>query len=234
MAIRLTTTRQSAQLNGLKILVYGQSGAGKTRLISTADATPLIISAEAGLLSLRDTDFPVIEVSSIDDVHEAYRFVTESAEAKPFDWICLDSISEIAEVVLAAEKRATKDPRQAYGALQDAMGGLIRAFRDLAGKNVYFSAKMERIKDEQTGGVMYAPSMPGQRLGQQLPYWFDETFCLRVEKGPEGDLQRWLQTAGDFNFVAKDRSGALAPFEAPNLAAIKAKILHQPTDGATS
>lgn len=224
MAIKLTTTRQSAANNGVKILVHGPAGAGKTMLCATTDAPTVIISAEAGLLSLRNTDIPVIEVTSIQDVQDAYQFITESADAKDFKWVCLDSISEIAEVCLANEKRATKDPRQAYGALQEHMAHLIRAFRDLPGRNVYFSCKQERIKDEQTGSIFYGPSLPGQKLGQGIAYFFDEVFALRVEKDPEGNPYRALQTGRDFNFEAKDRSGALDPFEAPNLAAIAAKI----------
>jgi phage nucleotide-binding protein len=232
MAIKLTTTRESAQLNGVKILVYGAAGSGKTTLCATTGGTPLIISAEAGLLSLRQHDFAVIEVGSIEDVHEAYRFVTESADAKPFDWIVLDSVSEIAEQVLGAEKRATKDPRAAYGALSDRMQELIRAFRDLPGRNVYVSAKQERVKDDISGAMLYAPSAPGQRVGQALPYFFDEVLALRVERDPEGNPTRWLQTAADFQYVAKDRSGALDPFELPNLAAIAAKILNPTQPGA--
>ncbi len=224
MAITLTTTRQAAASNGVKVLVHGPAGAGKTVLCATTEAPTVIISAEAGLLSLRNTDIPVIEVTSIQDVQDAYQFITESAEAKDFQWVCLDSISEIAEVCLAREKAATKDPRQAYGALQEHMAHLIRAFRDLAGRNVYFSCKQERIKDEQTGAIFYGPSLPGQKLGQGIAYFFDEVFALRVEKDPEGNPYRALQTGRDFNFEAKDRSGALDPFEPPNLAAIAAKI----------
>ena len=51
MALKFTTTNQAAQLHGVKALVYGPSGAGKTTLCATAPA-PIIISAEAGLLSL--------------------------------------------------------------------------------------------------------------------------------------------------------------------------------------
>ena len=39
---------------------------------------------------------------------------------------------------------------------------------------------------------------------------------------------RALQTQPDFQYGAKDRSGALDAFEPPNLAAIAAKITHQP------
>jgi len=229
MAVRLTTTRDAAQLNGLKICVYGQAGAGKTRLAATAEEPTIIISAEAGLLSLRDLDIPVIEVDSIEDVHEAYTFIANSDEAKHFRWVCLDSVSEIAEVVLGVEKAATKDPRHAYGALAERMGELLRAFRDLPGRNVYMSAKLERQKDDLTGAMLYTPAMPGQRLGQALPYLFDEVFAMRVEKDPDGNPTRWLQTGADLQYSAKDRSGALDMFEPPSLAAIARKIL-QPTD----
>lgn len=230
MAIKLTTTRQSAADNGVKIMVHGPAGAGKTVLCATTEAPTVIISAEAGLLSLRNTDIPVIEVKTIQDVQDAYQFITEAAEAKDFRWVCLDSISEIAEVCLMNEKNQMVngkkvDPRQAYGALQEHMSHLIRAFRDLPGRNVYFSCKQERIKDEQTGSIFYGPSLPGQKLGQGIAYFFDEVFALRVEKDPEGNPYRALQTGRDFNFEAKDRSGALDPFEAPNLAAIAAKII---------
>jgi hypothetical protein len=223
MAVKLINSRDAARVNGVKILVYGQAGAGKTRLCATAP-NPVIISAESGLLSLREFDLPVIEVSTIADVHEAYKFLAESEEGSQFASVCLDSISEIAEVVLAAEKKATRDPRQAYGALQEQMAELLRAFRDLPGRNVYMSAKIERSKDETTGAMLYAPSMPGQRLGQSLPYLFDEVFALRVEKDTEGRPTRWLQTQADFQYAAKDRSGALDACEAPDLGAVINKI----------
>lgn len=223
MAVQLKSTRDAAATQGIKILVHGPAGSGKTKLCATAPGKPIIISAEAGLLSLRDVDIPVIEVASIADVHEAYQFLL-SDEGRVFDWVCIDSISEIAEVVLNTEKKNTKDPRQAYGALAEQMTDLVRAFRDLPGRNVYMSCKQERTKDEATGALLYGPSAPGQRMAQALPYFFDEVFALRVEKDPEGNTTRWLQTGRDFTHEAKDRSGALDPFELPDLAAIARKI----------
>jgi phage nucleotide-binding protein len=230
MAIKLTTTSQAAVDNGIKVLVHGPAGAGKTSLCATTGEPTVIISAEAGLLSLRGHDIPVIEVKSLADVHEAYGFITQSSEAKPFRWVCLDSISEIAEVCLAHEKSKTKDPRAAYGALQDEMGALIRAFRDLPGKNVYFSSKQERKEDQTSGAQLYYPSLPGAKLGQGIGYFFDEVFALRVEKDAEGNMQRWLQTQPDHQWAAKDRSGVLEVWEAPALSAIAGKIMQQPTN----
>ena len=220
MAIKIKRSRDALQ-NAVKLLVYGQAGAGKTSLIPTLPS-PIVLSAEGGLLSIQDADVPFIEVDSMATLREAYQWLASSAEAGQYASIALDSISEIAEVCLNAEKKATKDPRQAYGAMQEQMADIIRAFRDLP-KHVYMSAKLEKAQDEM-GRILYSPSMPGNKTGQQLPYFFDEVLALRVERDAEGNSQRALMTDSDGLWVAKDRSGKLAPWEAPDLGAIIAKI----------
>lgn len=212
-----------ASVHGVKVLVYSEAGVGKTVLCATAPE-PLILSAEAGLLSLRKMRIPVIEIKTIDDLQEAHTFCATSKEAANFQTLCLDSLTEIAEVVLANAKRQVKDPRQAYGELIDKMSMVIRAFRDIPNRNVYMSAKMEPAKDELTGIIKYGPSMPGQKLGPQLPYFFDEVFRLGIGKTQQGELFRFLQTQPDLQYVAKDRSGSLASIEAPDLNAVFAKI----------
>jgi phage nucleotide-binding protein len=221
MAINVKTTGSLAA-NGVKVLVYGQAGAGKTSLIKTLPQ-PIVLSAEGGLLSIQDADLPFIEISDMDTLREAYTWLTQSDEAKGFQSVALDSISEIAEVVLNAEKKATKDPRQAYGAMQEQMADIIRAFRDLPGRHVYMSAKLEKTQDEM-GRVLYAPSMPGNKTGQALPYFFDEVLALRVEKDSDNNTQRALMCDSDGLWLAKDRSGKLDAWEAPDLGAIIAKI----------
>ena len=221
MAINVKTTGSLAA-NGVKVLVYGQAGAGKTTLIKTLP-NPIVLSAEGGLLSIQDADLPYIEISDMDTLHEAYKWLAESDEAKQYQSVALDSISEIAEVVLNAEKKATKDPRQAYGAMQEQMADIIRAFRDLPGRHVYMSAKLEKTQDEM-GRVLYAPSMPGNKAGQALPYFFDEVLALRVEKDGEGVTQRALMCDSDGLWLAKDRSGKLEAWEAPDLGGIITKI----------
>jgi len=221
MAISLRSTKD-VHTNGVKLLVYGQSGAGKTSLIPTLP-NPIVLSAEGGLLSIRDANIPYIEVSSMADIQEAYEWLTKSEEAKKFDSVALDSISEIGEVVLNYERKQTKDPRQAYGAMAEQVSDLIRAFRDISGKNVYFSAKLDKSQDEM-GRMLYAPSMPGNKTGQSLPFFFDEVLALRIEKDADGNIQRALMCESDGLWVAKDRSGKLDAWEAPDLGALITKI----------
>lgn len=211
-------------LDGVNIVVYGMAGAGKTTLIKTLP-NPIIISAEGGLLSLADTDLPYIEVSSYQDLREAYEFCI-SDDCKDFESIAIDSISEISEVILNHEKKATKDGRAAYGETASQVLELMRAFRDISGKNVYFSAKCEKQQDE-TGRLLYSPSMTHNKLTQAVPYLADEVLALRAEKDQEGNLQRALMCVTDGLWQAKDRSGKLDAWESPDLGEVINKIRGQ-------
>lgn len=217
MAIALKRTG-GLSANGVKLLVYGAAGSGKTSLIKSLP-NPVVLSAEGGLLSIQDADLPYLEITSMDDLREAYSWVVESE----YKSVALDSISEIAEVCLNYEKKINKDPRAAYGAMQEQMADIIRAFRDIPNRHVLMTAKLEKTQDEM-GRVLYSPSMPGNKTGQALPYFFDEVLALRIEKDADGNTQRALMCDGDGLWLAKDRSGKLGAWEAPDLNAIIAKI----------
>ena len=103
------------------------------------------------------------------------------------------------------------------------MTDLIRAFRDLSGKNVYMSAKLEKVQDE-SGRILYGPSMPGNKLSQMLPYFFDEVLALRIEKDSEGQTSRALMCESDGLWSAKDRSGKLEAYESADLGLLINKI----------
>ena len=218
MSVNLRST-SSVSSTGVKVLVYGQAGAGKTTLIKTLP-NPIILSAEGGLLSISDTELPFIEISTMADLREAYSWLVDNA--KDFSSVAVDSISEIAEVVLNSEKKLAKDPRQAYGAMQEQMTDLIRAFRDLP-MHVLMTAKLEKTQDEN-GKLLWSPSMPGNKIGQQLPYFFDEVLAMRIEVNSDGVAWHGLKCKGDNSWLAKDRSGKLDEWEEPNLSKIIAKI----------
>lgn len=228
MSILLQSTKQYAA-TGVKVLVYGQAGVGKTTLIKTAP-NPLILSVEGGLLSLQGADIPYIEVHSIVELGEAFMWIQQSQEAAQYKTICLDSLSELAEVCLQENKYIEKDGKKvktdgrlAYGDTGDQVTRLIRCFRDLPGRHVYFSAKLDK-SETQEGARLFAPSMPGKSMTQNLPYYFDEVLALRVVANAEGQPVRVLQTAPDTMWTAKDRSGRLSPMEPADLTYIFDKI----------
>jgi hypothetical protein len=220
----IVSTATASALHGVKCCVYGRAGVGKTVLCATAPS-PFIISAEKGLLSLSRVNLPAVEITSIQELRQIGDWVTQSFEARQFATFCLDSITEIAEKVLATEKARNRDPRKAYGETQDQILVEFRRFRDLAGPNVYFTAKQDIQKDPMGGGVA-RPWMPGQQLPQAMPYFFDEVFQLNVAKDANGQQFRYLRAWPDAYNEAKDRSGKLDEFEPPDLAKVFYKILH--------
>ena len=217
MSILLKSTGD-IHAKGLKVLVYGQAGSGKTTLTKTLPK-PVVLSAEDGLLSLKDDNIPFVEIKNIGDLHDAYSWLKDSDE---FESVVLDSISEIAEVVLAHEKKVNKDGRAAYGEMDVQLSEIIRAFRDL-NMHVLMTAKLEKQQDEM-GRMLYFPSLPGNKTAQKLPYFFDEVLALRIEKDEEGKTQRALMCDSDGLWLAKDRSGKLEAWETPDLGEIIAKI----------
>jgi len=208
--------------DGIKCLVYGKGGIGKTTLMGTAPK-PIVLSCESGMLALADKNIPYIEIQTVEEIYEAYDYLM-SSKGKRYETICLDSVSEIAELVLSDLKKQYKDARQAYGELAEEVTTLVRKFRDIKGKNVIFSAKQKRITDEDTGLTQYVASMPGNNLTNSMPFFFDEVFYMTLHEKDDGKEVRVLKTQTSFDHDAKDRSGKLKKLELPNLTRIFNKI----------
>jgi hypothetical protein len=236
---------------GVKILVYGNAGMGKTVLMATLPMPFVIVSTENGLLSLSvknltkifielglDPDSAaaraqmvkqqrVIIVRNGLQLRRAYEWVTSHmSEFASLGW---DSASETAEVMLLAAKSVKADGRQAYGEVADIIGDYFKKFRDhLPGKHVCVVAKEGSMKDEVTGGIKWGPEFPGKQLGPQSPYWMDETFRIAVATDPATQRPfRYLQTQPNEQFIAKDRSGLLDQFERPDLSFLIDKMTAQ-------
>ena len=150
MAIEFKNPADAVREQGIKMLVYGAAGSGKTVLCATANEPTLIISTEAGLLSIKDAPkrIQIVECNTGEEVDEVLDYLSQN---KLPNWVCIDSISEIAEVVLAEELTKTKAPRKAYGELAVIMTALVKRFRNLH-TNVVMTAKWTRSKTTWPAG----------------------------------------------------------------------------------
>lgn len=215
MKVNIQSTKDVA-LDGIKCVVYGAAGVGKTRLALTVP-DPIILSAENGLLSLRDDNMPFIEIRTIEELEAAYKFCKSTDEYKT---VFIDSISEISENILAEYKKEDKDGRQSYGKMATSVGAMLRNFRRMAGKHVVMIAKERRVEDEESGVVTFEPYIPGKVLPFNLPFLVDELFNMQIDrKGTP-----FLQVKADRKRPCKDRSGALEDKETPDLGGIISKI----------
>lgn len=214
------TLHDSGKINAL---IYGESGAGKTRLALTCDR-PLVISAEGGLMSLQGADIPYIEVTDIKTAREAVKYTTQ--HAAEYGTIVFDSLSEIAEIVLADLMQKTPDPRKVYPEMESAVTRLIRQLRELP-CSVIWIAKQTTVTDD-AGRKSYTPMVPGQKFSDKLPYLLDLVGHLVVDTVQKEDgtvsHRRTLRFVPDGTFTAKDRSGKLPELCPANIQKIIERI----------
>ena len=215
--VKITSTKLTEERK-VKIFAYGKPGSRKTYAIATLP-NPIIISAENGLLSLREHDIPVIEVKTIEDVYDACALIENGG----YESVAVDSISEIASLLLEKEELLHKNGMAAYGEVLKKVTKLVRKFRDLP-LHVYMTAKAEKSQD-QDGRITWAPALTGTKLGPLLQHDFDEVFAARMEQAKDGTPWYGFMTRGDAEWTARDRSGVLEKWEPQDLGAIIDKIV---------
>lgn len=221
---QIYSTQGFAASQGVKALVYAKAGMGKTYLATTCDR-PFVIATEPGLLSLRKYNIPFTQATTVAELHAIADWIRISPNARQFKTFIIDSMSEVLEILLAAERIRVgqKEPRKAYNELLIAALELIRKFRDISGPNVIFLAKEEYSQDEN-GAMMFRPKFPGRAMGIEAPYFFDEVWQLHLYRHTDGKDYRVFRCHPTNQHEAKDRSGALEAMEPAHLDQVFAKI----------
>lgn len=200
---------------GAKAIVYGGPGTGKTPLCTSAPY-PIIAFAEPGLGSVRVYNGPGVITDTYAKMRDFWQWATQSAEARQFQTKCADSISQMAEIVLAEEKVKNKDPRKAYGEMSSKMMEILNWIYYCPHINALLIAKEDQPSDEN--GKMFRPFFPGKDLNVKVPHLYDAVWRLEMVKQPNGTEQRVIRTRSSFNAFARYRFGNLNEIEAADIA----------------
>ncbi len=220
---QLKPASQLAQKFGVKALAYGGPGTGKTPMINTAPK-PVLCVVEPGMLSMRTSNVPAWEAYDADRIDEFFKWLFNSAEAKNFDTVGIDSISQLAEIFLTQELKRNKDGRKAYGEMSRRVMDIVNALYYLPQKHVYLIAKQSVL--DEGGALRKKPYFPGQDLNVKIPHMYDEILHVGLSNVPGMPKPvtaiRCLET---FDVMARDRSGKLAELEPPDLYALFNKAM---------
>lgn len=222
-ANQLRPASQLAQQFGVKCLTYGGPGMGKTPLIQTAPR-PVLCVVEPGMLSMKNSNIPAWEAHKPEQIDEFFDWLFRSNDAKQFDTVGIDSISQLAEIFLTQELKRNKDGRKAYGEMSRRVMDIVNGLYYLPQKHVYLIGKQAMV--DVNGSQEKRPYFPGQDLNVKVPHLYDEILHLgryNVPGQPQPVVAfRCNETYG---VMARDRSGKLNELEPPNLGDIFKKCM---------
>lgn len=236
-------TRQQAHVN---VLLYGNSGTGKTTFGSRCGKRPFIVlSEQQAVLPIREAnpDATILVVETWPDLQELYREVNAQVTAGkfPYDVIVLDSLTEmqrklkdeIVEKGLKATAAGGKvEPTvqsdgtlsmKGWGVLIDKTFNMVREFRDLPVDFVCVALADEAVEDEKR---YFRPLVNGKALPGNLAGLFNVVLYSFVTKSnplgltdwPEGTQQFVVLTNGASDRYLIKGHSSLATYENPAMA----------------
>jgi phage nucleotide-binding protein len=209
----------------LTILVYGQAGAGKTTLASTLEGKTLVVSAESGLLSLKDftVDYVTVEGASGKEKLANLRSIISEVNKSDYENVFIDSLTEISQILYDDASQAYPNDshtQKRYGLVKENTIKMIKYLRDMK-KNVILTALEKVDKNDQGRRFMY-PNLIGSSA-VECPGFFDFVFHLEVFEKDEKKIRALLTDAKD-NVLAKSRTNTLKEYEPANLQLIFNKL----------
>lgn len=209
---------------GVKALVYGAPGTGKTPLIGSLPR-PVILATEPGLLSMKGSTIPTWEADTCPKIEEFFQWFNQSHEANEFDSLAIDSVSQMAEIYLKKNLKKERHGLKAYGNMATEVMEHLETLYYRKYKHIYLIAKMV-VNDEGGGTLRKRPYFPGKELNVKIPHLYDEIlFIDHVQVQGQQGMQKAIRTQGTINIEARDRSGKLAELEPWDMGALFNKCM---------
>lgn len=245
---------------GVKMVIFGPFGIGKTTLLNTLEQPTLCIDMEAGLLAVQKWSGDSISVRTWEEArdiaclvggpnpalrseqpysakhyeHVSKQYGDPKALSK-YQCIFIDSITVASRLCLQwaksqpeciSERTGKADTRAAYGLLASEMIAWINQFQHIPNKDIIFVGILEERFDE-FNRAFWSPQCEGSKTSNELPGIVDEVISMvAIKTNEEQPAKRCFvcQTINQWNYPAKDRSGALEVVEPAHLGKLLQKI----------
>lgn len=226
---RIVPANQLASQYGVKAVITGPPGSGKTPLIGTAPRG-IVLALEPGYKSVRNQSFPCWNaINDLKSVEEFFKWLFESSEAKQYDTVGFDSWSQLCEMVLAKAQAGNSHGLKAYGVMSEQIMEWANKLFYMQAKHVVMLCKQEIVDVPGPGNdpiKFRRPYFPGRNLIIQIPHLYDEFWYLDqfIVPGANGKVSALL-TKPRSDTMVRSRSGTLNEYEFPDLSQVFAKAM---------
>ncbi len=217
----------------LKILVYGDSGTGKTTFLSTFPNL-YVFDFDVGVLSIRGKDVEYDVYYDEDLYHPtAYssfeRKIDEFFKDCPYTTIGIDSLTTLQrslmnEVQFLNKKHIGKNMSQEEWGIT--IGRLERLFYKLihAPCHLVVTAHEIMTEDPISGEITNRPLVYGKKLPGMIPLWFGEVYRTQIEYDKDRNRVYKVLTAATRRYMAKSRLRCFEELEEPRYDTLMKRI----------
>ena len=229
----LPIEKVSSKTPYVNMLIYGESGSGKTRLSGSADDVPemrrvLFIDVEGGTLTLRDTypDIETVRVRNWQQMQAVYDALFSGQH--DFTTVVVDSLTEVQKMSMDTvmlklieqneERDADVPGIREWNINIEQTRKFVRAFRDLP-MHTIFTSLVQTDKNARTGALKRKPSLSG-KVKDEVAGFLDVVVYLYLKEINQ-ENRRVLLCGQTEDTVAKDRSNTLPQIvENPTMSSI--------------
>lgn len=201
-----------------KILVFGESGSGKTYFASTYDPEKTLfinVKSESGLLTIRalGVDMDIMDVENYKDMKDAVEWI--KANGSKYDVIYIDSLSQW-QKNLELEIPETGNKFAKWNTIKDYTKEIVNSFKQLP-FHIVFTCEIKTDKDENSGDILYKPSLLGSSR-DEIAYWFDEVYYFtRFQNKISDPIAYKALTSAAMKYPCKSRLRLPQNIDNPNL-----------------
>ena len=188
-----------------KILIYGQSGSGKSWLGVTSPSPLVLLTEKNGFASIAHSnpDAQVIECDKIEDIYSAIRAI-KSGEITEFETLVIDSLTNAQTMIksrILARSGKKRLQIQDWGDLAGETLSLIEGLRSLDCHVVCIALRDDELVSE-TGRRYTYPLFEGKKTKNNISQFFNVIGYLSRETGDKG-ISRTLLFDGDESILCK-------------------------------
>ena len=216
----ISASERLQQQTGVKMVIFGQYGVGKTSLLKTLNAPTLCLDFEAGMLAVQDWNGDSISIRTWDEARDIacliggpnpasqtvysqrhfesikHKFTSESFSK--YQCIFIDSITIASKICLTWSKNQPEAFSNKTGTadLRSAYGLLANEMSAWLRQFQHIPNKdiifvgLLDTKTDDYGRTIHVPQIEGTKTSIELPGILDEVISMIISKDPDGTMNR--------------------------------------------